>query len=68
MIWKKKSINLKLNKFIKTFDILIKSVIILFEVERKAESKNPQVLTTKKNVKCLIVKKSKFIKEQEAIS
>ena len=46
---------MKLNKLIKTFHILIKNVIILFEVQRKTESKNPQVLTTK-NWKMFLLK------------
>ena len=70
----KKLINLKLHKLIKTFNILIKTMLLYFLNCRKStKSENTKVVRTKNGrimllSKCAVSdsKKSKSIKDQEA--
>ena len=43
MIWKKKLITLKLDKLFKTFNIYTNNDILLLEMYKEIESKNPTV-------------------------
>ena len=73
-MWKKKSINLKLHKLIKTFLYPYKTILSdCLKCRKNTESKNPKVGRTKDwriNLlsKCAVCdsKKSKFVKDQEA--
>ena len=69
IIWKKKVISLKLNKLIKTFNILINNV---WSVEKNTESKIPKFVMKKPGrimllSKCAMCdsKKLKFIKSKK---
>ena len=69
IIWKKKVISLKLNKLIKTFNILINNV---WSVEKNTESKIPKFVRNKTGrimllSKCAMCdsKKLKFIKSKK---
>ena len=60
---------MKLNKLTKTFNILINNVIILFEVQKNTESRNPKVVWRIMLLsKCTVCdnEKLKYIKEQRA--
>ena len=73
MIWKKKSKFESLIQFIKDFNLFAKQFYdVVWNVEKKTDSKNPKVakkgrlIILWKGVICNS-KKSRFIKEQEAI-